>query len=232
MPSKVSKNRREEVATIKQQVKNAERRRTAMFVGAITLVVAILGALLVIGIRNASSGGGSASATDLKSVSGLGETSLPPWPLPSDTAARAAAAGLPIGPMNMTYHYHVHVDILIDGKAVPVPQNLGIDSQTGAIAGVHTHSNDGLIHIEAGQKGQPFTLGQLFTIWNVRLTADQLGSLVASDGKTLGTYVNGKEYAGNPALLRLARNQQIALVLGDANARPEIPSTYDFGTGL
>ena len=60
MSSNVSKSRREQVATMKQQVKNAERRRTAMFVGAITLVVAILGALLVIGIRNAPSVGSSA----------------------------------------------------------------------------------------------------------------------------------------------------------------------------
>jgi len=217
---------------MKQQAKNAERRSTAMFVGAITLVVAILGTLLVIGIRNAPSVGSSAASTDLKSFSGLGESALPPWALPSDPPARAAAAGLPMEKMGMADHYHVHLDILIDGKAVPVPQNLGIDPQTGAMAGVHTHSNDGLIHIEAGQKGQPFTLGQLFTIWNVRLTADQIGSLVASDGKTLRTYVDGKEYAGDPALLRLAKRQDITLVLGDANARPDLPRPYKFDAGL
>lgn len=100
----------------------------------------------------------------------LDGASLPPWPAPTDVPARAASAGLDLGPMGTAEHYHPHVRIIVDGAEVPVASNIGVDPATGAMSALHTHDGDGTIHIEADTEGEVFTLGQLFVQWGVKLT--------------------------------------------------------------
>lgn len=108
---------------------------------------------------------------------------MPPWPAPTDDVpARAAAAGLNLGPMGMAEHYHPHLQIIINGNDVPVPANIGVDPTTGAMSAVHTHEPDGTIHIEAGTAGETFTLAQLFTQWGVQVTSTQIGGVHAKTG--------------------------------------------------
>lgn len=95
------------------------------------------------------------------------DISLPPWPAPGDVPARVAAAGLDLGPMGTAEHYHPTLAITIHGQPVPVPPNIGVDPDTGAMSAVHTHEGDGTIHIEAHTVGEKFTLGQLFIQWGV-----------------------------------------------------------------
>ena len=95
----------------------------------------------------------------------LDGSSLPPWPAPTDVAARVASAGLDLGPMGTAEHYHPHLRIIINGNEVPVPANIGVDPATGAMSALHTHETDGTIHIEANTVGEVFTLGQLFIQW-------------------------------------------------------------------
>jgi hypothetical protein len=173
----------------------------------------------------------TAETAALNAVSGLGVESLPPWPAPADAPLRAHDAGLGMGSMGTAEHYHVHLDVLVNGEPVPVPANLGVDGATGAMTYLHTHDEGGLVHIEAGRAGQPFTLGQLFTQWDVRLTATQLGGLHADSGNTLTAYVNGRKRAGDPARLRLAAHQQISLVYGPADAPVTVASSYPFAKG-
>lgn len=143
----------------------------------------------------------------------LDSQSLPPWPAPSDVAARVAAAGLDLGPMGMAEHYHPHLRIIIDGAAVPVPGNIGVDPSTGAMSALHTHEPDGTLHIEADTVGEVFTLGQLFTQWGVQLTSTQIGGAKADDGQKLTVTSNGIPASGNPKDLRLQPDQQIVLEL-------------------
>ncbi|MGH8971332.1 MAG: hypothetical protein ACRDV1_15440, partial [Actinomycetes bacterium] len=164
-------------------------------------------------------------------TSGQGVAVAPPWPAPTDVPARAAKAGLPLGPMGTAEHYHVHLDILVDGKPVRVPANIGVDQAGGTMSYLHTHTSDGIVHIEAGETGQPFTLGQLFTQWDVRLTADRLGGLRAGGGTTLTAYVNGSRVPGDPALLRLRPHQQVTLLYGPAGQQVDVPDSYDFPPG-
>lgn len=214
----------------------SHRRRTQM------LLASLVGLLLLVagaaywatrsdGAPASTRAADGTRASDLAAVSGKGAVKAPPWPAPADVPARATAAGLPLGAMGMAEHYHLHVDILVNGKAVPVPANIGVDASSGAMSYLHTHSPDGLVHIEAGTKGQPFTLGQLFTQWDVRLTPTQVGGLTTADGNTLTLYVNGKKVPGNPAQLRLASHQQVALVYGPAGQKVEVPASYDFAPG-
>lgn len=206
----------------------ASRRRTTVIVTGMAVLALVLAAC-----------GGKASKpesapqnVDLKSVSGLGSASAPPWQLPADVPTRVKAAGLDLGPMGMADHYHPRVKIVIDERPVQVPVGIGIDPSTGAMSAVHTHSSDGIVHVEAARKGQPFTLGQLFTQWDVRLTADQIGSARADDDTSLKAYVNGKEVSGNPALIRLAERQQIALVLGSKKSPVKPPADFEFPDNL
>lgn len=172
-----------------------------------------------------------ATAAALASVSGRGAEQAPPWPAPADVPARAKAAGLPLGPMGTAEHYHAHLDVLVNGQPVAVPANLGVDPATGRMSYLHTHTPDGLVHIEAGRTGQQFTLGQLFTQWDVRLSATQIGGLKATGGNTLTLYVDGKKVPGDPALFRLAPHQQIALVYGPAGQQIDVPDSYEFAPG-
>ena len=213
----------------------ADQRRQRLSVVAV-VAVAALGLVAWSVLRTSDTGsdqtttspGGGAS---LAAVSGLGAAQAPPWPVPDDTRARATKAGLPLGAMGMAEHYHAHLDVLVNGQPVPVPANLGVDQTTGAMTYLHTHTPDGLLHVEAGTSGQPFTLGQLFTQWNVRLSADQVGSLRAGDGNALRLFVNGKQVTGNPALARLRPQQQLTLVYGPAGQKVDVPDSYDFAPG-
>jgi hypothetical protein len=173
----------------------------------------------------------SAAPADLATVSGIGAQLPPPWPPPADVAGQAKAAGLPLGAMGTAEHYHVHLDVLVNGKPVIVPANLGIDQSSGQMSYLHTHTPDGIVHIESGRVGEPFSLGQLFTEWNVRLTATQLGALKIDSNDTLVLYVNGKKMLGDPARLRLRRHQEIALLYGPSGQKVAVPNSYDFAPG-
>lgn len=133
--------------------------------------------------------------------------------------------------MGTAEHYHAHLDVLVNGQAVPVPPNIGVDPSSGLMTGLHTHTPDGVVHIEAARTGQPFTLGQLFTEWNVRLAATQLGGLAVSGNNTLTLYVNGSKVSANPATLRLEPRQQITPVYGPADQEVSVPDSYDFAPG-
>lgn len=140
-------------------------------------------------------------------------TSLPPWPAPDDVAERVAAAGLDLGQMGTAEHYHPTLQILIRGQQVPVAANIGVDVTSGAMSALHTHEPDGTIHIEADTIGQPFTLGQLFSQWGVKLSTNQIGGVQAASGRKVKVTSNGTVVPGDPSDLRLQPDQRIVLQL-------------------
>ena len=239
-PSSSSKNRSDAATrstgkgaatTTRSEAARRERtRRRSMVIVLIVAGLAILAGVAWSLTRGGTDAAQDAPPTDLVAVSGLGAVQPPPWPAPTDVSARAEAAGLPLGAMGSAEHYHVHLDVLVNGEPVGVPANIGVDA-SGSMSYLHTHTPDGLVHIEAGSVGQSFTLGQLFTQWNVRLTNTQVGALQVDDSNGLTLYVDGKEVSGNPALLRLQPQQQVALVYGPVGENVKVPSTYDFAPG-
>lgn len=110
------------------------------------------------------------------------DAAVPPWPAPSDVAARVAAAGLDLAPMGTAERYHPRLRVIIDGAEVPVPPDIGVDPTTGAMSALHTHEGDGTIHIEADSVGEVFTLSQFFTQWAWRLPRNRS----AASGRRLG----------------------------------------------
>ncbi len=202
--------------------------------GATLLAVGVGTVLVVVGFVALGQDGGDAPLDDseLADVSGVGATTAPPWPAPDDVSQRAQAARLSLGDMGTAEHYHLHVDVLVDGQPVAVPANIGVDASTGAMTGLHTHTPDGIVHIEASTEGQTFTLGQLFTQWDVKLTDDQLGSLRTDGDDELAAYVNGDRVTDDIATTPLADHQQITVVYGPSGDPVDIPTSYDFGPDL
>ncbi len=170
--------------------------------------------LLLAGCGDDPASNATASSASSSTATAPDEQSLPPWPAPTDGPARVAAAGLDLGPMGTAEHYHPMLTITIDGSPVPVPPNIGVDPNTGAMSALHTHEGDGTIHIEADTVGENFTLGQLFTQWGVALTPTQIGGVKAKAGDKVTVSSNGTPVSGAPADLRLEPDQKIELTLG------------------
>ena len=93
------------------------------------------------------------------------------------TPARAQnmLGGLPIDGIRCDYgegaalHIHANLQMFDRGHRVTVPSNIGIPLGVGCLYWLHTHSNNGMIHIES-PVNQLFTLGQFFDIWAVTLS--------------------------------------------------------------
>ncbi|MDJ0342343.1 hypothetical protein QMK19_21655 [Streptomyces sp. H10-C2] len=166
----------------------------------------------------------SATATDTAGAAAV------TWPAPADAAASVKAAGLPmLGAEGQALHIHSHLDILVDGKPVQVPANIGIDLKQQKISPLHTHDTTGIVHIESPVQAD-FTLGQFMTEWNAPFGKDKLGALKTGGGNELHVYVNGKEQTGDPAALKLADHQEIAVVYGKAGQK--FPTSYAWPAGL
>ena len=231
-PGQGSSRARRAAAELSQSARVADRRRTwAWRVFAAVVAVAVAATLTVAFVSARRGASSTASADGLSRVSGIGAATPPPWLAPSEVPPRVATAGLRLGRMGTAEHYHAHLDVRVDGHEVAVPENVGVDATTGLMSALHTHTPDGVVHIEADMQGQVFTLGQLFTEWNVRLTPSQVGSFTVSVDKELVVYVNGELRPGDPALLRLEPNQEIALLFGTPRDNRDFPKSYDF-TGL
>lgn len=201
----------------------------------IAIGVAVLaGAVTLAACGSDSDDGKGASDT----ATGAGGTDSKPaassvaWPAPADASAQVKAAGLPmLGQEGQVLHIHSHLDVFVDGKAVTVPALIGIDEAKQQISPLHTHDTSGVVHIESPVQAD-FTLGEFMTEWNVPLTKDTLGTFKAGGGKELHVYVNGKEQTGDPAAIKLAAHEEIALVFGAPSDKVTVPASYKWPEGL
>ena len=185
-------------------------RRTAT---ATALGVMVTGALASCSSSSTSDAGSSPQGQPSGGSAERESASMPPWPAPADVPARVARAGLDLGPMGMAEHYHPQLRIFVNGDEVPVAPGIGVDPDTGAMSAVHTHEGDGTVHIEASKAGEAFTLGQVFTQWNVTLTNTQIGGVRAKAGQKVTVTSNGAAVTGDPMKLRLEPRQKIVVQL-------------------
>ncbi len=100
----------------------------------------------------------------------------PPWPAPRDAVSYIDNAGLERLPLDASEDPHVlTLEVFVKGQQVEVPAYLGIDRLRAVQAPCHTHDTTGTVWLE-GRSGRDVTLGQLFDVWGVRLTATCLGA--------------------------------------------------------
>jgi hypothetical protein len=230
-----SKPAAREARNIMARARSGGRRGTWLWIAATVVVAAAVLAVVIIAMtKNVGAPGSDTDAAGLNgppATVAVGATSLPPWPAPADATAAARAAGLPmLSSEGALEHIHAHLDVLVDGHAVPVPANIGIDRPKGSISALHTHDDSGIIHIESPARRQ-FSLGELFTEWQVSLSGENIGGLRNADGKTLRVFVNGNLQTGNPAAITLGPHDEIAVIYGVAQPGETIPAKYNFPQG-
>jgi hypothetical protein len=123
----------------------------------------------------------------------------------------------------LNYHVHSHLDIFVNGVQQQIPPDIGILSSPSCLYWLHTHSGDGLIHVEAPQAGE-YTVGQFLDIWqqtNSTAFFDSVSNMPAI------AYVDGERFEGDYRSVPLESLRQVALVYGTP---PEnIPAEHDFG---
>jgi len=167
-------------------------------------------------------------------------TQPPPWLPPAvvnggkNSASYIAAAGLPYSEEMLSVHYHAHLDVIVDGQPVVVPPYIGFvvtGSHVNGLAPLHTHQNDGIIHIENSVPAT-FVLGQFFVEWGVRLTKSCIGGLCTGKGNELAFFVDGQRYQGDPTRIVLRKHEEIAIEYGAKGQLPTPPSSYTFPSGL
>lgn len=127
--------------------------------------------------------------------------------------------GITCGAEYATLHIHPHLAIFYNGTQVEVPRLIGgalgkEAGPEGCLYWLHTHGDDGIIHIEAPQihppAGGDYTLGQFFDIWGQPLTRTNVAGLKGP----VTVYLNGAKYDGDLESIALKSHENITLEVG------------------
>jgi hypothetical protein len=138
--------------------------------------------------------------------------------------AQSLFGGLPIDNISCqsmegaVEHIHSHLQLFDRGKPVTVPAEVGISQAGNCLYWVHTHSPDGVIHIES-PVSRTFTLGQFFDIWGMNLSRTAAASLNASGSKPLTVFVNGRRWTRDPRTIPLRNHEEIVIENGSPLVR-------------
>ncbi len=116
------------------------------------------------------------------------------------------------------FHIHQHVTILDRGKPIAIPSDVGRPLATSCLYWVHTHSADGLVHVEA-PRFRTFTLGNFFDVWGQPLSLTSVASVRVRRG-ALRVYVDGRRYTRDPRRIELSQHTDITLEAGPPYVKP------------
>jgi hypothetical protein len=122
-------------------------------------------------------------------------------------------------------HIHQHLLILDHGKPVPIPPNVGQVPARGCLYWVHTHTPDGILHIEA-PKARSFTLADFFRIWGQTLSRTQAASAKGTSKTPLKVWVDGRPFTGDPRTIVLAPHADIVIQAGPPFSKPPRFTTW------
>jgi hypothetical protein len=145
--------------------------------------------------------------------------------------------GISCDPMTQNgYHIHIHLTIYIQGKRVTIPQNIGIAADGSCFYWMHTHTDDGIIHIEAPKKLHNLALDDFLTVWhdgfaNLNFPPELIQSTgwkIFVDGKPFGDLVTSPLNTEVP----LASHDIVTLEYGTPKPKPDDASTYQFPPDL
>ena len=146
------------------------------------------------------------------------------WPAGAPALA-ATPAGTPVDGIRCdqaegaVFHIHQHLAIFAHGKPVGVPPDVGRPLVAQCLYWLHTHTDDGIIHVES-PVFRTFTLGQFFDVWGEALTRNNVAGTKVRKGD-LHIFVNGAPYKGDPRRIELAQHTDIVLEAGSPYHRPQ-----------
>lgn len=137
--------------------------------------------------------------------------------------------------MSIHYHVHVHVSIYIRGKAVTIPQGIGLGANGMCDYYMHTHTSDGIVHIEAPAPASNLALDDFLSIWYQRFqTLNFPQQLTLQTGWKI--FINGKPFTSVAVTsplnteVPLAAHDAVTLEYGPNNPPPD--KSYVFPAGL
>jgi hypothetical protein len=116
-------------------------------------------------------------------------------------------------------HIHQHLVILDHGKPVSIPARVGIPTGKRCLYWVHTHTPDGIIHIEA-PKDRSFTLGDFFNVWGQPLSRSSAAAARAGKHEKMKVWLNGKAYSRDPRTIPLVAHADIVIQVGPPFSKP------------
>ena len=218
-PNSSNARARERAAAARAAQRRSERRRTVVRWTAIAGVVAVVAAGVVgLALSNSGSSGSPASKT------ALGPEGIAIEPGTVLASASSAASGQTVDGIKcesteqVAYHIHAHLAVFVNGHSRPIPLGIGVVSPqvsdgfaqaSHCYYWLHTHVQDGIIHIESPTK-QTYTLKQFFDEWQQPLTAAQ----VAGAKGAVTAYLNGTKVTGDPGKISLSSHADIQLDVG------------------
>lgn len=221
----------------------ARKRRNRRIVIASSIVGALVVAGGVVAIVETSLAASAAAATKAAAAvkaadrtalasAAAGRTTAAPWALPTDVEAAVKSAGLSMLTAEGTaLHIHQHLSITVDGKAIAVPAEMGIDETAEQLSALHTHDTTGILHVESPVQ-RTFHLDQAFAEWDVRLAKGAIGPYVnGEDGTKVAVFVNGKAYSGDPRQIVLTEHEDIDFVITTDGSTPEAPAAFTWPAG-
>jgi hypothetical protein len=170
----------------------AARRRQLLLIGAGVVVAIVIVGVIALVLRLNHGGGTTVSAA------------------PVDGVQCGATEG-------QAQHIHQHIDIVVNGQYQTIPANVGIILSKGCLYWIHTHTPDGVIHVEAPVNDR-LTLGTFFDIWAAS-QVDRSALNKVQAGAPDRIIVDGKPYTGDLRTIPLQSHTMITLEYGG----PETP---------
>ncbi|MBV8153307.1 MAG: hypothetical protein JOY98_02745 [Candidatus Eremiobacteraeota bacterium] len=161
--------------------------------------------------------------------------------------------GIPCAPSmsENQYHVHVYLGILVNGRQVAIPDQIGLYQPGPIVNGytntatcyyyIHTHDASGIVHIEsfvsAPLSSSLYTLKNVLDVWGITVGPNNVGPF-AGGVRTyvatvpLGTTVasNYAQYAGDPNAIALYSHEAIWLEVGAPYAAPPYLPVVHFYT--
>ena len=215
--------------------RRAGRSRKPLFAAAAAVLAAAI-AVVVIVATTGSSGPQLGGPPGPEGVTL--ETGTPLAAAAAVPPAQGSSSGVGCGAEQVATHTHTHLAVFVDGALRPIPPGVGmvgtLQSQstpqgtfvTGSstcLYWLHTHAQDGIIHVEA-PAGRSFFLGQFFAVWGQPLNQNQVGPAKGP----VTAYVNGKIWTRALADIPLASHELVQLDVGNPIVPPRavsFPST-------
>ena len=148
----------------------------------------------------------------------------------SSTTPGATVDGIQCAPVEqLAYHIHSHLQVYVAGQPRALPGAIGINGPVAqqtpegpfygasqCIYWLHTHTNDGVIHVESPTK-RVYTLGNFFDEWRQPLSRTQ----VAGAHGNVAAFVNGKPWTKDPRTIPLVPHAAIQLNVGLPAVNPQ-----------
>jgi hypothetical protein len=158
---------------------------------------------------------------------------------PASTTRTGRVDRITCGPTEqLAYHVHAHLAVFVNGRIYALPAGIGIpgsitqQSSEGPIAAggqciywLHTHSSDGVIHIES-PTDRVYTLGNFFDVWHQPLSPDRIAGVRGH----VTAFFNGKAWTHSLRAIPLLPHGLIQLNIG--SPAPQLMSINWSQTGL